>query len=326
MFTRTRRLRQNGILREMVRNVTINLDQFIYPIFVEEGTNIKEEIPSMPNQYRYSIDMLSGELKELKDLGIKSLLLFGIPKIKDEVGSEAYNDNGIVQEAVRYIKKNFPEFLIVTDVCMCEYTSHGHCGILNGNDVNNDITLNYLAKIAVSHVKAGADIVAPSDMMDGRIQAIREALDKNGYINTPIMAYSVKYASSYYGPFRDAADSAPSFGDRKTYQMDFRNSKDYKREVIADTEEGADFIMVKPALPYLDVIKVVSEETNLPVVAYNVSGEYSMVKAASLNGWVDEKKIVMENMYAIRRAGADIIISYHTKDIAKWVQNGEIKL
>lgn len=326
MFTRTRRLRQNGILREMVRNITINLDQFIYPIFVEEGTNIKEEIPSMPNQYRYSIDMLSEELKELKDLGIKSLLLFGIPKIKDEVGSEAYNDNGIVQEAVRYIKKNFPEFLIVTDVCMCEYTSHGHCGILNGNDVNNDVTLNYLAKIAVSHVKAGADIVAPSDMMDGRIQAIREALDKNGYINTPIMAYSVKYASSYYGPFRDAADSAPSFGDRKIYQMDFRNSKDYKREVIADTEEGADFIMVKPALPYLDVIKVVSEETNLPVVAYNVSGEYSMVKAASLNGWVDEKKIVMENMYAIRRAGADIIISYHTKDIAKWVQNGEIKL
>ena len=326
MFTRTRRLRQNGILREMVRNVTINLDQFIYPIFVEEGTNIKEEIPSMPNQYRYSIDMLSEELKELKDLGIKSLLLFGIPKIKDEVGSEAYNDNGIVQEAVRYIKKNFPEFLIVTDVCMCEYTSHGHCGILNGNDVNNDVTLNYLAKIAVSHVKAGADIVAPSDMMDGRIQAIREALDKNGYINTPIMAYSVKYASSYYGPFRDAADSAPSFGDRKTYQMDFRNSKDYKREVIADTEEGADFIMVKPALPYLDVIKVISEETNLPVVVYNVSGEYSMVKAASLNGWVDEKKIVMENMYAIRRAGADIIISYHTKDIAKWVQNGEIKL
>ena len=326
MFTRTRRLRQNGILREMVRNVTINLDQFIYPIFIEEGTNIKEEIPSMPNQYRYSIDTLSEELKELKDLGIKSLLLFGIPKIKDEVGSEAYNDNGIVQEAVRYIKKNFPEFLIVTDVCMCEYTSHGHCGILNGNDVNNDVTLNYLAKIAVSHIKAGADIVAPSDMMDGRIQAIREALDKNGYINTPIMAYSVKYASSYYGPFRDAADSAPSFGDRKTYQMDFRNSKDYKREVIADTEEGADFIMVKPALPYLDIIKVVSEETNLPVVAYNVSGEYSMVKAASLNGWVDEKKIVMENMYAIRRAGADIIISYHTKDIAKWVQNGEIKL
>ena len=326
MFIRTRRLRQNGILREMVRNVSLNLDQFIYPLFVEEGEKIKEEIPSMPNQYRYSIDMLSKELEELKELGIKSLLLFGIPKIKDPVGSEAYSDDGIVQKTVRYIKNNFPEFLIITDVCMCEYTSHGHCGILCGNDVNNDVTLDYLAKIAVSHVKAGADIVAPSDMMDGRIQAIREALDKEGYINTPIMAYSVKYASSYYGPFRDAADSAPSFGDRKTYQMDFRNSKDYKREVIADTEEGADFIMVKPALPYLDVIKSVSESTNLPVVAYNVSGEYSMVKAASQNGWIDEKRIVMENMYAIKRAGADIIISYHTKDIAKWVKNGEIKL
>ena len=326
MFTRTRRLRSSKAMRDMVRNVSIKLSDFIYPLFIEEGNNIKEEISSMPGQYRWSIDRVGEELTELKELGITSILLFGIPAHKDPVGSGAYADNGIVQEAIRYIKKNFPEFLIVTDVCMCEYTSHGHCGILNGNDVNNDITLNYLAKIAVSHVKAGADIVAPSDMMDGRIQAIREALDKNGYINTPIMAYSVKYASSYYGPFRDAADSAPSFGDRKTYQMDFRNSKDYKREVIADTEEGADFIMVKPALPYLDVIKVVSEETNLPVVAYNVSGEYSMVKAASLNGWVDEKKIVMENMYAIRRAGADIIISYHTKDIAKWVQNGEIKL
>ena len=324
MFTRTRRLRQNGILREMVRNVTINLDQFIYPIFVEEGTNIKEEIPSMPNQYRYSIDMLSGELKELKDLGIKSLLLFGIPKIKDEVGSEAYNDNGIVQEAVRYIKKNFPEFLIVTDVCMCEYTSHGHCGILNGNDVNNDITLNYLAKIAVSHVKAGADIVAPSDMMDGRIQAIREALDKNGYINTPIMAYSVKYASSYYGPFRDAADSAPSFGDRKTYQMDFRSSKEYFREVEADIAEGADFIMVKPALAYLDVVQAISN-IDLPVVAYNVSGEYSMVKAAAQNGWINEKGIVMENMFAMKRAGVDIIITYHAKDIAKWYKNKEVE-
>ena len=324
MFTRTRRLRQNGILREMVRNVTINLDQFIYPIFVEEGTNIKEEIPSMPNQYRYSIDMLSGELKELKDLGIKSLLLFGIPKIKDEVGSEAYNDNGIVQEAVRYIKKNFPEFLIVTDVCMCEYTSHGHCGILNGNDVNNDVTLNYLAKIAVSHVKAGADIVAPSDMMDGRIQAIREALDKNGYINTPIMAYSVKYASSYYGPFRDAADSAPSFGDRKTYQMDFRSSKEYFREVEADIAEGADFIMVKPALAYLDVVQAISN-IDLPVVAYNVSGEYSMVKAAAQNGWINEKGIVMENMFAMKRAGVDIIITYHAKDIAKWYKNKEVE-
>ncbi|WP_300328758.1 porphobilinogen synthase [Fusobacterium sp.] len=326
MFTRTRRLRQSATLREMVKNVSISLDQLIYPIFIEEGENIKEEIPSMPNQYRYSIDMLKDELESLRDLGIKSLLIFGIPKKKDEVGSEAYNDKGIVQEGVRYIKANFPEFLVITDVCMCEYTSHGHCGILNGCDVNNDVTLEYLSKIAVSHVKAGADIVAPSDMMDGRIYAIRKALDENGYINTPIMAYSVKYASSYYGPFRDAADSAPSFGDRKTYQMDFRNSKDYLREVEADIEEGADFIMVKPALPYLDVIKTVSDSISLPTVAYNVSGEYSMVKAGSLNGWIDEKRVVMENMYAIRRAGADIIITYHAKDIATWVKNGEIKL
>lgn len=320
MFTRTRRLRQNGILREMVRNVTINLDQFIYPIFVEEGTNIKEEIPSMPNQYRYSIDMLSEELKELKDLGIKSLLLFGIPKIKDEVGSEAYNDNGIVQEAVRYIKKNFPEFLIVTDVCMCEYTSHGHCGILNGNDVNNDVTLNYLAKIAVSHVKAGADIVAPSDMMDGRIQAIREALDKNGYINTPIMAYSVKYASSYYGPFRDAADSAPQFGDRRAYQMDPANSREAMKEVELDMEEGADFIMVKPALCYLDIVRQVRDKIDRPIAVYNVSGEYSMVKAAAQNGWIDEKRIVMETLLSMKRAGADIIITYHAIDVAKWLK------
>lgn len=326
MFTRTRRLRSSKAMRDMVRNVSIKLSDFIYPLFIEEGNNIKEEISSMPGQYRWSIDRVGEELTELKELGITSILLFGIPAHKDPVGSGAYADDGIVQEAIRYIKKNFPEFLIVTDVCMCEYTSHGHCGILDGCEVVNDETLKYIAKTALSHVKAGADIVAPSDMMDGRILAIRNILDENGYVNTPIMAYSAKYSSNYYGPFREAADSAPSFGDRKTYQMDFRNSKDYKREVIADTEEGADFIMVKPALPYLDVIKVVSEETNLPVVAYNVSGEYSMVKAASLNGWVDEKKIVMENMYAIRRAGADIIISYHTKDIAKWVQNGEIKL
>ena len=324
MFTRTRRLRQNGILREMVRNVTINLDQFIYPIFVEEGTNIKEEIPSMPNQYRYSIDTLSEELKELKDLGIKSLLLFGIPKIKDEVGSEAYNDNGIVQEAVRYIKKNFPEFLIVTDVCMCEYTSHGHCGILDGCEVVNDETIKYIAKTALSHVKAGADIVAPSDMMDGRILAIRNILDENGYVNTPIMAYSAKYSSNYYGPFREAADSAPSFGDRKTYQMDFRSSKEYFREVEADIAEGADFIMVKPALAYLDVVQAISN-IDLPVVAYNVSGEYSMVKAAAQNGWINEKGIVMENMFAMKRAGVDIIITYHAKDIATWYKNKEVE-
>lgn len=319
MFTRTRRLRQNGILREMVRNVTINLDQFIYPIFVEEGTNIKEEIPSMPNQYRYSIDMLSEELKELKDLGIKSLLLFGIPKIKDEVGSEAYNDNGIVQEAVRYIKKNFPEFLIVTDVCMCEYTSHGHCGILNGNDVNNDVTLNYLAKIAVSHVKAGADIVAPSDMMDGRIGALRNALDENGFETVGIMAYSAKYASSFYGPFRDAANSAPSFGDRKTYQMDPANSTEALRECALDIEEGADIIMVKPALSYLDVIRRVKDNFDMPLCAYNVSGEYSMLKLAVKEGLLNEDAI-MEAVTSIKRAGADMIITYFAKDIAKKIK------
>lgn len=326
MFIRTRRLRKSSVMREMVKNVTINLNQLVYPLFIEEGKNIREEIDSMPNQYRLSIDNLESEIKEIVDLGIKSILLFGIPKIKDEIGSEAYNDNGIVQKAIRFIKEKFSEILIITDVCMCEYTSHGHCGILNNCDVNNDITLKYLSKIALSHVKAGADIVAPSDMMDGRIEAIRKTLDENGYVDIPIMAYSVKYASSYYGPFRDAADSAPSFGDRKTYQMDFRNNKEYFREIEADIEEGADFIMVKPALAYLDILKDVSNRINLPVVAYNVSGEYSMVKAGSKNGWINEKNIVMENIYAMKRAGADIIITYHAKDIARWVKDGEIIL
>lgn len=325
MFTRTRRLRSSKTLRDMVRNVTLSIDEFIYPLFIEEGENIKEEIPSMPGQYRFSIDRLEDELKELKDLGIKALLLFGIPKEKDPVGSGAYAENGIVQNAIRYIKKNFPEFLIITDVCMCEYTSHGHCGILDGCDVVNDITLEYLAKIALSHAQAGADIVAPSDMMDGRIQAMRTILDENGFTNLPIMAYSVKYASNYYGPFRDAADSAPSFGDRKTYQMDFRNSKEYYREVEADIEEGADFIMVKPALAYLDVIHAL-KDLSLPLVAYNVSGEYSMVKAAAKNGWINEKGIVMENMYALKRAGVNLIITYHAKEIAQWVKNKEITL
>ena len=325
MFTRTRRLRSSKTLRDMVRNVTLNIDELIYPLFIEEGENIKEEIQSMPNQYRFSLDRLDEELKELKELGIKALLLFGIPKEKDPVGSGAYDENGIVQKAIRHIKKNFPEFLIVTDVCMCEYTSHGHCGILNGCDVINDVTIKYIARIALSHAKAGADIVAPSDMMDGRIQAIREILDENGFTNLPIMAYSVKYASNYYGPFRDAADSAPSFGDRKTYQMDFRNSKEYYREVEADIEEGADFIMVKPALAYLDVIQAI-RDISLPLVAYNVSGEYSMVKAAAQNGWINEKGIVMENMYALKRAGVNLIITYHAKDIAQWVKDGDITL
>ena len=296
MFTRTRRLRRNFLTRELVKNISIEKSSLIYPLFICDGENIKSEIESMPEQYRYSLDRLNEELDELLELGINNILLFGIPNYQDK-------------------------FLIVTDVCMCEYTSHGHCGILHNHDVDNDETLQYIAKIALSHAKAGADIIAPSDMMDGRIGKIREVLDNNNFKDIPIMAYSVKYSSAYYGPFRDAADSAPSFGDRKTYQMDFRSYNNFYREVEADTEEGADFIMVKPAMAYLDVIKSVSEVTDLPIVAYNVSGEYSMVKAAAKNNWIDEQKIVMENMYAIKRAGADIIITYHAKDIAKWVSN-----
>ncbi|SJZ92480.1 porphobilinogen synthase [Cetobacterium ceti] len=322
MINRTRRTRSSQTMRDLVANVTFSLDNLVYPIFVEEGQNIKKEIPSMPGQFRLSIDNLKEELQEIKNLGIKSLLVFGIPEAnkKDPVGTEAYNDNGIVQEAVRFIKKEFPEFLLITDVCMCEYTSHGHCGLLNGEEVLNDETVELLCKIAISHVKAGADMVAPSDMMDGRIAAMRKALDKEGFVNVPIMAYSIKYASSYYGPFRDAADSAPSFGDRKAYQMDYRNSKDYLIEARNDINEGADIIMVKPGMPYLDVVKAIADSIDLPVAVYNVSGEYSMVKAASQMGWIDEKKIVMENMYAMRRAGASIIITYHAKDIAKWME------
>lgn len=322
MFNRTRRLRNSQVLRNMVKNVDFSMDNLIYPLFIEEGTNIKVEIPSMEGQYRLSLDNLYDELKELKELGVKSLLLFGIPLKKDPVGSEAYNDKGIVQEGIRFIKKHFPEFFIVTDVCLCEYTSHGHCGVLDGERVVNDETLKLLDKITLSHAKAGADMIAPSDMMDGRIQSMRRILDENNFENLPIMSYSIKYASAYYGPFRDAADSAPSFGDRKTYQMDFRNSKDYLIEVENDLAEGADIIMVKPGMPYLDVVKAVSDVISNPVAVYNVSGEYSMVKAAAKNGWIDEERIVMENMYAMRRAGADIIITYHAKDIAKWIKRG----
>jgi len=302
MFVRTRRLRRNVLTREMVKNISIETSSLIYPLFICEGENIKSEIESMPEQFRYSLDRLNEELDELLKLGINNILLFGIPAHKDEVGSQAYDKEGIV-----------------TDVCMCEYTSHGHCGILHHHDVDNDETLKYIAKIALSHAEAGADIIAPSDMMDGRIAKIREILDENNFKDIPIMAYSVKYSSAYYGPFRDAADSAPSFGDRKTYQMDFRSTHNFYAEVEADLQEGADFIMVKPAMAYLDVIKAVSEVTHLPIVAYNVSGEYSMVKAAAKNNWIDEKKIVMENIFAIKRAGADIIITYHAKDIAKWL-------
>lgn len=322
MFNRTRRLRNSEALRDLVKNIEISLKDLVYPLFIEEGENIKVEIPSMKGQYRFSIDRLEEELIELKELGIRALLLFGIPKKKDLVGCEAYNDNGIIQEAIKFIKSKFPEFLIITDVCLCEYTSHGHCGILRGEELLNDETLRLLQKVALSHAKAGADIVAPSDMMDGRIKLIRQILDENGFINLPIMSYSVKYSSAYYGPFREAADSAPAFGDRKTYQMDYRNSKDYLIEVQNDLEEGADIIMIKPGMPYLDIVKGVSDVVSVPVAVYNVSGEYSMVKAAAENGWIDEEKIVFENMYAMKRAGADIIITYHAKDIAKWMKRG----
>ena len=318
-FKRTRRTRNNVLLRDLISNINLSMNDFIYPIFVEEGNNIKSEIEAMPNQYRYSIDRLKEEIEDIINLGIKGILLFGIPKRKDEKGSGAYNEDGIIQKAVRFIKKNFSNILIITDVCMCEYTSHGHCGILNNYNVDNDLTIDYISKIALSHVKAGADMVAPSDCMDGYVLAIRNILDKNGYINIPIMSYSIKYASAYYSPFRTAADSAPSFGDRKSYQMDFRNCKEYITKIENDIEEGADIFIIKPALPYLDVIKTVSNKFNIPIASYNVSGEYSMVKAASKLGFIDEKKIVLENMFALKRAGSDIIITYHAKDLAKYL-------
>ena len=320
MFKRTRRTRNNAIIRDMISDVSLTMNDFLYPIFIEEGNNIKKEIKAMPNQFRFSIDKLKEELDEIVELGIRGILLFGIPKNKDEIGSSSFDENGIIQNAVKYIKSNFPNLLVVTDVCMCEYTSHGHCGILCGSNVDNDSTLEYIAKIALSHVQAGSDIVAPSDCMDGHVYAIRNILDKNGYYNTPIMSYSVKYASCYYSPFRMAADSAPSFGDRKSYQMDFRNSKEYIKKIENDIEEGADIFIIKPALSYLDVIKDVSNNFNIPIAAYNVSGEYSMMKAASKLGFIDEKKAVLENMYALKRAGANIIITYHAKDLSKYLK------
>ncbi len=308
-------------MRNLIKDVYLSVEDLIYPVFLEEGENIKKEIASMPGIYRYSIDRIKEELDEIWDLGIRSILVFGIPKEKDEFGKEAYNDKGIVQEAVRYIKKLYPEILVVTDVCMCEYTSHGHCGILDENGyVKNDETIELLGKISVSHAKAGADIVAPSDMMDGRVKTIREALDENGYINIPIMSYSVKFSSAFYGPFRDAADSAPSFGDRKSYQMDYRSSWQTLDEAKEDLQQGADILIVKPALAYLDVIHRLKENLDVPIAAYNVSAEYSMVKACSQNGWIDEMDIVIEKMYGIKRAGATIIISYFAKDVARWLR------
>ncbi|MCF0225085.1 MAG: porphobilinogen synthase [Fibrobacter sp.] len=311
---RQRRLRKSQIIRDMVAETRVSPDSLIYPMFVVEGENIKSEIPSMPGQYHFSIDQLVKEIDALEKLGLRSILLFGIPDHKDDVASSAYEEDGIVQRAVRSVKSHFPNLYVVTDVCLCEYMSHGHCGIVKNNDVDNDSTLELLAKTALSHVEAGADMVAPSDMMDGRVEAIRMALDEAGYLDTPIMSYSAKYASAYYGPFRDAAGSAPHFGNRKSYQMDVRNSKEALREVMADTQEGADIVMVKPGLAYLDVVSKVREMSNLPVAVYNVSGEYSMVKAAAKMGCIDEDAIIRENLIAFKRAGADIIITYHAKD------------
>lgn len=319
-FYRGRRLRKNSIIRDMVSDLKVDINSFVYPIFIEEGEGIRTEISSMKGQYRISIDNLGSELEELLRLGIRSVLLFGIPKKKDEIGSGAYDKYGIVQEACRFIKKNYPKILIITDVCMCEYTSHGHCGLIDKTGVKNDPSKELMAKIALSHVEAGADIVAPSDMMDGRVEAIRKTLDENGYEDTAIISYAVKYSSSYYGPFRDAADSAPSFGDRKAYQMDYRRKGEYILEAKADIAEGADIIMVKPGLPYLDVIKDLKDKIDSPIAVYNVSGEYSMIKAAAEKGWIDEKSVVLENCYSFLRSGADIIISYHAKDIARWIK------
>ena len=314
---RMRRIRGNKILREMTKETVLEISDFIYPLFVVEGENIKKEIPSMPDCYHFSIDKLEDEIKEIVNLGIKAVILFGIPNKKDDKGSEAYAEDGIIQKAVRKIKEINKDLLVITDVCMCEYTDHGHCGILDHEGhVLNDETVSYIAKIALSHAKAGADIIAPSDMMDFRIREIRKILDENNFKNIPIMAYSAKYASNFYGPFRDAADSAPSFGDRKSYQMDYHNSNEAMREIALDLEEDADFIIVKPALSFLDIIQRTKDNFNTNIVAYNVSGEYSMVKNAIKMGLVKEE-IIYEILISIKRAGAKMIITYHAKEMAK---------
>ncbi|MBU5459793.1 porphobilinogen synthase [Anaerostipes sp. MSJ-23] len=320
---RTRRLRTSKALRDMVREEHVRVDELIYPIFVTEGSDICHPVDSMPGIYQYSLDRLPEEMERIKEARIKAILIFGIPDHKDEVGSGAYDEHGIVQKAIRQIKKEWSDLLIIADVCLCEYTSHGHCGLVKDGVILNDETLPLLAKTAVSYAKAGADIIAPSDMMDMRVAAIREALDQEGLTYIPIMSYSAKFASAYYGPFRDAAHSAPGFGDRKTYQMDPANGQEALREIEEDLIEGADLIIAKPALAYMDIIKEASLNYNIPIVAYNVSGEYAMVKAAAANGWIDEKRIVMENMTGLKRAGAKMIITYHALDVARWLKEEE---
>jgi porphobilinogen synthase len=317
---RMRRLRKNEPMRRLFRETSLGVDDLIYPLFVIHGRGVRREVESMPRVFQYSVDKLTREAKEVATLGINAVLLFGIPESKDELGSSAYQPDGVIQQAIRVIKKAVPELLVITDVCLCEYTSHGHCGIVVDGDVDNDKTLDLLARMALSHAEAGADIIAPSDMMDGRVKAIRGKLDDSGFVSLPIMSYAVKYASAFYGPFRDAAQSAPQFGDRRSYQMDSANVREALREAEQDVAEGADIIMVKPALAYLDVISKVRATFNHPLAAYNVSGEYSMVKAAASRGWIDERKIVMEILTSIKRAGADVIITYHAKDVARWLR------
>ncbi len=324
LTVRPRRLRGSEALRKIVRETRVDKSALIYPLFVMDGENRVEEIPSMPGQYRYTVDRVDEELDKLTEAGVRSILLFGIPEHKDEIGSSAWAEDGAVQRARRKAKAKYPDLFLITDVCMCEYTSHGHCGVLSGREVENDATLELLAKEALSHVRAGADMVAPSDMMDGRVRAIRKALDGAGFTGTPIMSYAVKYASAFYGPFREAADSAPSFGDRKSYQMDFHNRREGLKEALLDAEEGADILMVKPAMSYLDLVREVKEATLLPLATYSVSGEYAMVKAAAGKGWIDEDRIVCEMAVSAFRAGADLYITYFAKELARFIQEGRI--
>jgi porphobilinogen synthase len=316
---RMRRLRRTPAIRNMLRETTLAIDDLIYPFFVIAGENIKNPISSMPGCFQLSIGNLLGEVREVVQLGIPAILLFGIPSHKDPAATGAYDPEGVVQMAVRAIKDEFPDLVVITDVCLCEYMDHGHCGVVQDGEVLNDVTLELLSKMAVTHADSGADLVAPSDMMDGRVAAIRNALDDDGFTDTAIMAYSAKFASAFYGPFREAAESAPAFGDRRSYQMDSANGEEAIREALLDIEEGADIVMVKPALPYLDVIHAVKQETKFPLAAYNVSGEYAMIKAAAANGWLDEERAVMEAVTGIKRAGADLIITYHATDIARWI-------
>ena len=319
-FARHRRLRRTEGLRGLVAETRLSPSDFVYPLFITHGSGRRDAIPSMPGQFRISVDQVAREADDLQALGIAAVLLFGLPETKDSTGTGAWADDGVVQAAIREFKRAAPRLVVITDVCLCEYTDHGHCGIIVDDEVDNDRSIEVLARAAVSHARAGADVVAPSDMMDGRVAAIRESLDDNGFERTPIMAYSAKYASAFYGPFREAADSAPQFGDRRGYQMDPPNAREALAEINDDIEEGADIVMVKPALPYLDIISRARSEFDVPLAAYNVSGEYAMLKAAAQNGWIEEKRAILEALTSIKRAGADIIITYHAKEAARWLR------